>query len=385
MNIKVLLGLCLVHFTGDFYVAFVNPLLPEFADRFSLSLAEVGLITGTSRILAFVVQPLIGYLADHYRTRFFLLGGPLLALVFVSLVGVVPNFVMLLACVGLGSIGASMYHPTAAGMVSSFSGSHFGFSMSIFNTGGTLAFGLGPLFITFLVSRLGLSASPLAMFFGLALMVFPYRVVPQPEGEGLRHLGFLGSFREVLGEAWKPILLIFLISVLRSFVSQAFSTFVPILCAKEGYSLSSIGLIVSFFSIAGAVSGVIAGHLSDRIGHKPIFYSSSLFSTISLLFLLHVPGGWIYVSAFFSGFFVMAILPLTVTLGQELAPKGRSIISSLMMGLAFGTGGMMTPLAGFFADLFSIRSVLTVLALLPVLMLPLIYSLPERKRRVSST
>jgi FSR family fosmidomycin resistance protein-like MFS transporter len=76
----------------------------------------------------------------------------------------------------------------------------------------------------------------------------------------------------------------------------------------------------------------------------------------------------------------MAVLPLTVAMGQELAPKGKSMVSSLMMGLAFGMGGMMTPLAGYFADLFSIRSALAVIAFFPVLMIPLIYRLPETKR-----
>ena len=383
MNIKVLLGLCLIHFIGDFYVSFVNPLLPEFVDKFSLNLAEVGLITGISRLLAFVVQPSIGYLADHYRTRFFIVGGPLLAIVFVSLVGTVPSFPMLLACVAIGSIGSSMYHPSTAGMVSTFSGSHFGFSMSVFNMGGTLAFGLGPLFITFFVSRFGLSASPLAMVLGLAVMIFPYRIVPHPEEEGLRHLGFFGSIREVIGDAWKPLLLIWMISVLRSFVSQVFGTFIPVLCSREGYSLFSIGLIVSSYNIAGAISGLIAGHLSDRIGYKPIFYASSLLSTLFLLMFLYLPGGWILAGSFFSGFCVMAVLPLTVVMGQELAPRGRSMISSFMMGLAFGVGGILTPLAGRFADLYSIRSVLTVLAFLPVLMVPLIPSLPEGRRHPS--
>ncbi len=384
-NFRVVFGLFLVHFLGDFYSSFINPLLPEFIDRFSLNLTQVGLITGMSRLLAFVVQPSVGYLADHYRTRLFVLGGPLLTITFISLVGVAPTFPLLLVFIVLGSIGSSMYHPTAAGMVSTFSGPRVAFSMSIFNVGGTFAFGLGPLLITFLVGRFGLSASPITILIGLVGMIYPFRVVPCPEEEGLKNLGFVGSMKEVLGQVWKPIALIWVISVLRAFVSQTFATFLPVLCSKEGFSLFSIGVIVSLYNIAGAVSGLLAGHLSDRIGYKPIFYVSSLLGTVALHLLLVLPGPWVLVNAFFSGFFVMAILPLAVTMGQELAPKGKSIVSSLMMGLAFGMGGMMTPLAGHLADLFSIRSVLAIFALLPVLMLPLIYVLPESRRIVPRT
>jgi FSR family fosmidomycin resistance protein-like MFS transporter len=385
VNRRVVFALFLIHFIGDFYLAFVNPLLPEFIEKFSLSLAQVGLITGLSRLLAFMVQPSIGYLADHYRTRFFVLGGPLLVMVFISLVGIAPTFPILLTLIVLGSIGSAMYHPTAAGMVSTYSGPHIGLSMSVFNMGGTMAFGLGPLLITYLVSRFGLSASPFALLIGLVAMVYPFKMLPCPEEEGLKDLGFMGSMKEVLGKVWKPIALIWVISALRSFVSQTFSTFLPVLCAREGLSLVSIGVIVSLYSIAGAVSGLIAGHLSDRIGYKPIFYTSSLLATVFLCLLLALPGRWVLVNAFFSGFFIMAVLPLTVTMGQELAPKGKSIVSSLMMGLAFGMGGMMTPLAGHFADLYSIRSVLAIVALSPVLTIPLIHFLPEKKKIITRT
>lgn len=63
----------------------------------------------------------------------------------------------------------------------------------------------------------------------------------------------------------------------------------------------------------------------------------------------------------------MATIPLGVALAQKLAPKGKSMASSLMMGLAFGTGGLLTPLTGKLADIFMIRPVLTVIAIVPVL------------------
>ena len=71
-NVKVILALTLIHFVGDFYNAFIIPLLPIFIVKFSLTLAQAGLITGLSRFLAFVVQPPVGYLADRATLRGFL-------------------------------------------------------------------------------------------------------------------------------------------------------------------------------------------------------------------------------------------------------------------------------------------------------------------------
>ena len=378
-DIKVIFGLTLVHFIGDFYNSFINPLLPVFMGKFSLTLTQVGLIAGISRFLAFLVQPSVGYIADHYRTRIFVLGGPLLAIVFIPLVGIAPFFLVLILFISLGSIGSSMYHPTIAGMVSTYSGRHFGFSMSVFNMGGTLAFGVGPLFITYFVDSYGLGASPFTMILGLAVMALLFRIVPPPQGEGLGNLGFIGSIREVMGTVWKSIMLLCVVMVLRAFVGQSFMVFIPVLYAQEGYSLVSIGTVVSLFTVAGAISGLIAGHLSDRVGYKPIFYLAHGLTTPCLYLLLYVPGNWVYFSAFLAGFFALATLPLGVAMAQELAPKGRSMVSSLMMGLTFGLGGVMTPLTGKLGDIFSIRAVLAFLAIIPFMTTGLISLVPEKK------
>jgi FSR family fosmidomycin resistance protein-like MFS transporter len=381
---KIIVALALVHFTGDFYASFINPLLPLFVKKLSLTLIQVGLIAGISRFFAFIIQPSAGYIADHYRTRLFVLGGPLLAAMFIPLVGVAPSFISLLFFISLGSIGTAMFHPTSAGMVSTYAGPHLGFSMSIFNMGGTLAFGVGPLFIAYFVQTFGLEASPWSMILGLILVLFLYKVIPVPAGEGLGRLGFVSSIREALGKVWKAIALIWVVMVLRSFVSQSFLTFLPVYYAREGYSLVSIGAIIALFTVAGALSGLIAGHLSDRLGYKPIFFAAHGLATPSLVLLLLLPGQWVYVNAFLAGFFILATLPLGVSMAQELAPRGRSMVSSLMMGLAFGTGGMMTPLTGMAADQFSIRPVLSCLAAGPLLTIGLIALLPERQSRMST-
>lgn len=382
---KVILALCLVHFTGDFYNSFINPLMPMFVEKYSLTLVQVGLLAGLSRFLAFIVQPPAGYIADHYRTRFFILGGPLLTVIFIPLVGIAPSFLFLLLFISLGSIGSAMYHPTAAGMVSTYAGSRFGLSMSVFNLGGTFAFGVGPLLITFLAEKYGLKVSPLTMIIGLFLVIVLFRTLPVPAAEGIADLGFIGSIQEAFGGAWKPILLIWVVMVLRSYVGQSFMSFLPVLYAREGYSLVSIGAIISIFTVAGALSGVIAGHLSDRLGYKPLFYVTHGLAAPSLGLLLFLTGKWVYVGSLLAGFFILATLPLGVTMAQELAPRGRSMVSSLMMGLAFGTGGLMAPLTGMAAELFSIRSVLCALAALPLVTVVLIALVPDRPPQQSAS
>ena len=371
-NIKIILALTLIHFIGDFYNSFIIPLLPLFIDKFSLTLAQAGLITGLSRFLAFVVQPPVGYIADRRPSRFFALGGPLLVMVFIPLTGITPYFWMLILFVCLGSVGSSMFHPTAAGMVEPYAGRHFGFSMSIFGMGGTLSFAIGPLFISWLVGKYGLSATPFSMILGLAGLVFLYKIVPVPQASTMKSQGFFNSIREIFGPVWRPIVLIWLVMTLRAYVSQSFMTFLPVMVARQGYSLVSIGALVSLFIVAGALSGLLAGHLSDRIGFKPVFICANLLATPCMAAALYLPGYWIFVFAFLSGFFILATLPLGVALAQRLAPGGKSMASSLMMGLAVGMGGLLTPATGKLADVFTIRPVLAALAIIPLLTVGLI-------------
>jgi FSR family fosmidomycin resistance protein-like MFS transporter len=373
-NIKVILSLTLIHFIGDFYNAFIIPLLPLFIDKFSLTLAQAGLITGLSRFLAFVVQPPVGYIADRHPSRFFALGGPLLVMVFIPLTGITSNFWMLVFCVCLGSIGSSMFHPTAAGMVEPYAGRHFGMAMSIFGTGGTLAFAVGPLFISWLVGRYGLDATPFSMLLGAGVLLFLYKALPTPQASTLKSQGFFNSVQEVFGSVWLPIVLILTVMILRAFVSQSFMTYLPVMVARLGYSLVSIGALVSLFTVAGALSGLLAGHLSDRIGFKPVFICAHLLATPSIVAALYLPGNWIFIFCFLSGFFILATIPLGVALAQKLAPKGKSMASSLMMGLAYGMGGLLTPLTGKLADIFTIQPVLVVIAIIPVLtVVPIVY------------
>ena len=56
------------------------------------------------------------------------------------------------------------------------------------------------------------------------------------------------------------------------------------------------------------------------------------------------------------GFFLQSTLPVNVIFGQAIAPVSAATVSSLMMGFAWGTGGMTVPLTGFVADRVGIEA-----------------------------
>jgi FSR family fosmidomycin resistance protein-like MFS transporter len=379
LNIFLIFILTLVHFTGDFYSSFFIPLLPEFVDKLNLTLAEVGLLTGATRLLAFIVQPAVGYLADRYESRTFVLSGLFFALFFIPFSGIAPNFWTLMIVICLGSLGSSMFHPATTGMVALYSGRRTGFCLSIFNTGGTLAFAIGPVFITWYVERFGLENMPYTIFLGTLVFIFCLRYLPLPISENLSHLGFIGSMKEMLGKVYKSIFLIWLVMVLRAVASQTFMTFMPIHLVKNGHTLVSVGLIVSFFTLAGTLSGLLAGWLADRTEFKKLFFIFHGLMTPALLLFLYLPGSFVYLGAFLAGFMALASLPLGVIMAQKLAPKSRSMVSSLMMGFAYGLGGAVSPLVGKLADIYGLETVLFYSAFVPLFSLIFILKFPRNE------
>lgn len=377
LNVKVVAALTLVHFTGDFYSSFTSPLLPVYVDKLALSMTQVGLLTGMIRLLAFVVQPCVGYLADRYQTRSFILWGVFLSVVCIPFSGIAPNFYVLLAVLAAGSAGSSMFHPSVTGMLPLYAGNRKGLCMSIFNTGGTFSFAVGPVFITWYVGRFGLEAMPWTMGLGLLGIIYFLKVIPMPVSEGMQSYGFIGSLKESLGAVWKPIALIWVVMVLRAIAGQSFITFMPVHLAQTGYDLISVGFIVSLFILAGTFSGLISGSLSDSMGFKRIFFVAHLLMTPALLLYLFAPGDFVYAGAFVGGFFALSTMPLGVLMAQNLAPKGRSMVSSLMMGLAYGLGGLASPIVGKLADIYSIETVLFWVAFIPLITLIPIAKFPR--------
>ncbi|MEE8480925.1 MAG: MFS transporter, partial [Desulfobacterales bacterium] len=80
---------------------------------------------------------------------------------------------------------------------------------------------------------------------------------------------------------------------------------------------------------------------------------------------------------FMVGFFVLATLFPALALAQQVAPKGRSLVSSIIMGLTLGISGTLMPMTGRLADIFGIRPVLNCIVLIPFAALLLVRLLPE--------
>jgi len=73
-----------------------------------------------------------------------------------------------------------------------------------------------------------------------------------------------------------------------------------------------------------------------------------------------------------------------LVLGQEMLPNHIGVASGLTIGLSASVGGATAPLLVWVADHYGIPTALTCLAVLPLLIALLMWSLPAGKSAVTS-
>jgi FSR family fosmidomycin resistance protein-like MFS transporter len=166
--------------------------------------------------------------------------------------------------------------------------------------------------------------------------------------------------------------------VLRTLTAISFATFVPVMLTRRGLSVGQAGTAVAIYLFASGLGGFLGGPTADRFGARRVIILSLVVAT-PFLFAAPLTAGWLFVVMLsIGGLFLQSTLPVNVTFGQSLAPVSAATVSSLMMGFAWGTGGLSVPFVGMIADRIGIEATLTGLALVPLAAAACALPLPAR-------
>jgi MFS transporter, FSR family, fosmidomycin resistance protein len=363
------------HVMVDGYGNIYAPLLPLLIPKLGLSLAAAGTLTMLFQMSASVAQIGFGRLADHWRPRLLVMAGPVLSVSVLSLTGLATTPAMLAMILVVGGLGAAAFHPPAAALAHRLGGERPGLSMSVYITGGTLGFSLGPLMFAPFAERFGLTWTPVLALPGLAIITFfLLRVPPIP-----LHESSGGGLRALRPYA-RPLGLLYLIVVLRTLTAISFSTFVPVMLTRRGFTVAQAGTAVAMYLFASGLGGFFGGPTADRFGAKRVI-ALSLLLAAPFLFAATFQSGWPFVILLaIGGFFLQSTLPVNVTFAQALAPVSAATVSSIMMGFGWGTGGLSVPFVGMIADRIGIEHTLSGLALVPIVAAACALPLPSHAR-----
>jgi FSR family fosmidomycin resistance protein-like MFS transporter len=368
------------HMMVDGYGNIFAPMLPLLIPRLGLTLAAAGTLTMLFQMAASVAQIGFGHLADRWRPRALVMLGPVVSVAVLSLIGLAGTQLALAAILVAGGLGAAAFHPPAAALAHRLGGERRGFAMSVYITGGTLGFALGPLVFAPFAQRFGIEWTPLLAIPGLAVVAFFVSRVPPIPVHPSAH-GGIASLRPYA----KPLALLYAIVVLRTLASLTFATFVPVMLTRRGMTIGEAGASVALYLFGSGVGGFFGGPAADRFGARTVI-ALSLVIASPFLFIAPFLSGWHFVVVLaVGGVFLQSTLPVNVTFGQSLAPVSAATVSSLMMGFGWGTGGLSVPFVGMIADRVGIEPTLIGVSVIPLFAALCAFWLPARVHAVPAS
>jgi MFS transporter, FSR family, fosmidomycin resistance protein len=364
------------HLLNDCYGSFLAPVLPLLIDKLSLSLAMASGLASITSISSAVFQPLYAIASDRIRGRFFIVVGPLLSTVCMSLIGVAPNAWLLGLLLLLAGVGSSAFHPQAVAAAGTVSGERKGFGISVFIFGGSVGFAIGPLAIIGAVHLWGLEHSYYAMVPGLisVLLLGIFLQVPSGSSDRSRILSLTAAFKGT----HTSMALLFAIAVIREVTRLAVVTFLPILLAQQGRSLVAGGITLALFSMGGALGGMIGGSLSDTWGRKAVILGSGLLCVPFLYGMFYTEGLLSMICLVLASGTLSGANSVIIAFAQELVPSRAGTASSLVMGFGWGVAGVFLIAFGSLADVISVPRALDIAATLPLLAAGLALALPRQ-------
>jgi FSR family fosmidomycin resistance protein-like MFS transporter len=337
------------------------------------------------------MQPVYGVISDRYARRFFVVFAPAFTAVFVSMIGLAPSYAALMALLIAAGIGIGSFHPQGAAIAANAAVERRRVGMAMFSAFGTLGFAAGPFIITHLVSSAGLEKSYYIVGMGLVATVMLFRFCPPLPAPGAAKSETSGSpssrsavsastLRESLLAVRKPLLLLYLIMVIRSGLQVTTNNYLPFLLAEQGYSLTETGNVLTVFLLLGGLGGIAGGFVAERFSGRSVTLYSGLLAGPLMMAAFSTRGPLSLVFLGLGGFMLLSTIPVIIAMAQELVPGQTSTVSALMMGAAWGIGALSPAMLENLIPRFGFRGILIGASAFTLVAAALAYFLPRDER-----
>ncbi len=366
------------HFTIDLYPAFIVGVIPLLASKFSLSIFQISVLTAVSQISNSITQPFFGIMSDRYGVKRYMTFGLLTAALFISLIAILPNYLLILLFLFIGNLGVSAFHPPSTAIGAQYIGKKKGFGNSIISLGGNTGYAMGSIFFIAIIEKIGIKFSSLAMIPGLLMTVFLAKKLNFSENDQKKAQDSLKlkSLFKIRKAKLASIFLVWIAAFSRDVLWVSLITFLPLYFTKNNISLFNTSVIIMLFGLVGGLGGVFASYFSDRL-KRHVLIQIAYLMVIPLVFLIFKTPVIIGTVLFIvSGFFLISSMPLCISISHDLFPKNLSLASSIVMGLSSGLAGITGMLMGSIADNIGIQKTLYIILILLFISLIAMFFVP---------
>ncbi|NOZ06061.1 MAG: MFS transporter [Chloroflexi bacterium] len=351
------------HFSIDLLNSQVSLILAVLSVPLALSNSQIGLVGMAYTFANSLTQPLFGWWADRFGSRFLAVSGPLWMGTIFALAIVSPGYFPLVLMV-LAALGSAAYHPQGTGHATEAGERYAGVgatAAALFFMAGQGAFSIGPIVGGQILDRVGLygmlAICAVPIVGGLVQWAYFHPVtVVEAHPAPAAHSPTKSQFSEV----GKVALAFFVLAVfLRSWAQFGIIYYVPRFLADAGKSSVFYGNVLSAFMLATAAGGVLGGALADRIGEVPVLFFSLVLGALPTGAFPWAGGtAMLLLIAASAGLFLGAGHTLIVVIAQRLVPGKRATASGLALGFMFASGGAGMFFSGILADRVGLATVL---------------------------
>ena len=370
----ILIIISISHFLNDMIQSVVPSIYPMIKEDFSLSFAQIGLITFVFQLASSILQPFTGLYADRHPRPYALSLGMCFTLAGLLLLAFAGNFWMIILAVSVIGFGSTVFHPEASRVAQMASGGKKSLAQSIFQVGGNGGSAVGPLLAAVIVLPFGqwaISWFAIAAIFASLIMLKVGRwykaLIAYREDHSI---AAPAPNTSISGRSKHMALIILVVLVFSKYFYTACITnyFTFFLIDKFHVSVQTSQLCLFAFLAAFAIGTVAGGIFGDRFGRKYVIWFSILGAAPFALALPFVDSLWLtVVMAFMSGLVIASAFSSIVVYATDLMPDKLGLIAGIFFGLMFGLGGLGAAFFGWLADKTSVDYIFRVSAFLPLL------------------
>lgn len=371
-SFSILGAISVSHLLNDMIQSLILAIYPLLQAEFSLSFAQIGLITLTYQLTASLLQPLIGLYTDKHPQPYSLPIGMGFTLSGILLLAVATTFPVVLLAAALVGTGSSVFHPESSRVARMASGGRHGMAQSVFQVGGNFGSALGPLLAAILIAPYGKGnvgwfslAALLAIVVLLQVSKWYQQQQRSTHGKAIK----ISSAKMLPKKTVIKTLAILMVLIFSKYfyLTSISSYYTFYLMHKFGVSVQNAQIHLFVFLFAVAAGTIIGGPLGDRIGRKYVIWGSILGVAPFTLILPYASLYWMGILTVIIGVILASAFSAILVYAQELIPGKVGMVSGLFFGFAFGMGGLGAAVLGYVADLTSIELVYQICAFLPLL------------------